>query len=234
MTTTDINCGRATVKTFNTVQLLWAKTTKIGCAFGERTNGDIRVICNFSKGAPFYLDTKMFCGLIAHNDVDFLRNNENITNPAFLSHLGINLTRLKKPRYNVSDESALSVPFDTEHLKSMWGIKSLTKVYQEGWVRKQIGDYSNGTKGLVARLVAKYKFIDESESKCDTGESIYKVGAPGSSCVEKSRTFHVLCYDFRDPTPGYRLIAIIAPIILFSLILYDLFSGVVRQTTSTY
>ncbi|XP_045449437.1 uncharacterized protein LOC123658002 [Melitaea cinxia] len=233
LTTTDINCGRATVKTFNTVQLLWAKTTKIGCAYGERTNGDIRVICNFSPGAPFFLDTKLFCGLIAHSDIDFLRDNENITNPAILSHLGIHLNPLKKPRHNVSDENALSVPFDTENLKSTWGIKSLTKVYQEGWVRKQIGDRSNGTKGMVARLVAKYKFIDESESRCDTGESVYQVGAPGSSCVEKSRTFHVLCYDFRDPTPGYRLIAIIAPIILFSLILYDLFSGVVRQT-STY
>ncbi|CAH2085793.1 unnamed protein product [Euphydryas editha] len=235
LTTTDISCGRATVKTFNTVQLLWAKTTKIGCAFGERTNGDIRVICNFSPGAPFYLDTKLFCGLIAHNDIDFLRNNGNITNSTFLSYLGINLNHvIKKPRYNISDISALSVPFDTENLRSMWGTKSLTKVYKEGWVRNEINDRSNGTKGMVARLVARYKFIDESESRCDTGESVYEVGTPGSLCVEKSRTFHALCYDYRDPTPGYRIIAIVAPIILFSLILYDLFSGVVRQTTSIY
>ncbi|XP_046964117.1 uncharacterized protein LOC124533006 [Vanessa cardui] len=232
---TDIHCGRTTVKTFNTVQLLWAKTSKIGCAYGERSNGDVRIVCNFSPGAPFYLQTKLFCGLIEHNDIEFLRDNENITSSAFLSSLGIKWNSvLKKTRTNNSLNSVLDLKEESLHAttksKSVWGVDSLAKIYEQGWVRKKLDNYENGTRGVIARLVARYKFIDESESRCDSDESIYKIGSPGSMCVERSRTFHALCYDFRDPTTGYRLIAIAAPIVLFSLILYDLFSGVVRQT----
>ncbi|CAH2232562.1 jg22215 [Pararge aegeria aegeria] len=232
----DVQCGRSSVSTFHTVQLLWAKTSKIGCAFGERSNGDIRVVCNFSPGAPFYLETKLYCGIIAHNDIKYLRDNENLTDIFYLASLGIkwhSLINLPSDKVlattdKMADENVVRVT--AASTKSHWGVGSLTKLYKEGWVRKQLGDHKNGTRSLTARLVAKYTFIDETESRCDTDESIYIAGRPGSLCVENGRVYKGLCYGFRDPTPGYRLIAILASIALFSLILYDLFSGVVRQT----
>lgn len=236
----DVHCGRSSVTTFHTVQLFWAKTSKIGCAYGERSNGDIRVVCNFSPGAPFYLETKLYCGIIAHNDIEYLRNNDNVTDLDFLASLGIKWRSIFKS----SSEKVSSTPTavkiyaknfvseSTARTKSHWGVDSLTKLYKESWVRKQLVDRQNGTRSMTARLVAKYTFIDETESRCDSDESIYVAGDPGSLCVEKGRTYHGLCYDYRDPTPGYRLIAIAAPIALFSLILYDLFSGVVRQTNN--
>ncbi|XP_045771108.1 uncharacterized protein LOC123871373 [Maniola jurtina] len=240
----DVQCGRSSVSTFHTVQLLWAKTSKIGCAFGERSNGDKRVVCNFSPGAQFYLDTKLYCGIIAHNDIGYLRNNENITDLIYLASLGIKWRSLLKfPTNNASLKTnkmaiknvvrtTASTVTESNTAESHWGVDNLIKLYKEGWVRKQSGDFKNGTRSMTARLVAKYTFIDESEARCDSDESIYVPGRPGSMCVEKGRIYHGLCYDFRDPTPGYRLIAIAAPIALFSLILYDLFSGVVRQTNN--
>ncbi|CAH0713749.1 unnamed protein product, partial [Brenthis ino] len=239
LTVTDIQCGRTTVNTFNTVQLLWAETRKIGCAYGEQSNGDIRVICEFSPGAPFYLETKLFCGIINHKDISYMRNNKNLTDLNFLSSLGIKWNHIpitEKSFINISIQRGLKMnngELTTETLQttdSSWGLDSLTKVYKEGWVREHLDNGVNGTRSMIARLVAKYTFIDESESRCDSGEPIYEVGSPGSSCIENGRTYTGLCYDFGDPTPGYRVIAIAAPIALFSLMLYDLFSGVVRQT----
>lgn len=227
-------CGRSTVKTFNAAQLLWAKTNKIGCAYGERPNGDIRVVCQFSPGALYHLDTKLFCGIINHDDIEYLRNNENLTNLNFLTSFGIkwNRIRMDKLGKNISMATG-TVPQDTTTTAAshfQWGVDSLTKVYGEGWIRKQFAHEGNGTRGLVARLVARYKFTDDSESKCDSDEPIYEVGSPGSSCIEKSSEYDGLCYEFKEPTTGFRVIAIAAPIALFSLILYDLFSGVIRQT----
>lgn len=168
-----------------------------------------------------------------------MRNNKNLTDLNFLSSLGIKWNHIRiteKSFINISIQRGTKLnngELTTEIMQtteSSWGLDSLTKVYKEGWVREQLDDGVNGTRSMIARLVAKYTFIDESESRCDSGESIYEVGSPGSSCIENGRTYTGLCYDFGDPTPGYRVIAIAAPIALFSLILYDLFSGVVRQT----
>ncbi|KOB72897.1 hypothetical protein OBRU01_11623 [Operophtera brumata] len=109
-------------------------------------------------------------------------------------------------------------------------LDSLSNIYKTGWVRQKLHDFSNGTKGLIARLVTKYTFLEHDDSRCDTDTPIYVIGRPGSLCVQRGTRFDALCNDFGDPTRGYRLVAILAPIALFSLILYDLFSGVVRQT----
>lgn len=236
LSNTDVLCGRSTARTFNTVQLLWAKTNKIGCAYGERANGNIRVVCQFSPAALFHLDTKLFCGMIDHGDIPYFRNNENVTNLNFLSSYGIKWNHIRIDSFvknvpvgkGIISQNKLVLTTETSH--SQWGVDSLTKVYNEGWIRNQFDHQSNGTRGLVARLVARHKFTDDSESKCDSEESIYEVGSPGSSCIEKSSVYDGLCYEFREPTAGFRIIAIAASIALFSLILYDLFSGVIRQT----
>ncbi|CAG9559104.1 unnamed protein product [Danaus chrysippus] len=231
LTPVDVSCGHTTVLNFNTVQLLWAKTAKLGCAYGIRSNGDVRIVCNFSPGAPFILDTQLYCGIIAHNDLSQFRGNENLTDLNFLSTLGIKWNRIiKLPKIFPPDTLKLDSKQISKNHKPTWGVDSLTKIYEEGWVRKNVNKKQNGTKSMIARLVAKFVFIDNSESKCDTGESVYEAGEPGSKCTETGATYNSLCYDFKDPTPGYRLIAVAAPITLFSLILYDLFSGVVRQT----
>lgn len=232
LTPVDVSCGHTTVLNFNTVQLLWAKTAKLGCAYGIRSNGDVRIVCNFSPGAPFIIETQLYCGIIEHNDLPQFRSNENVTDLNFLSKLGIKWNRIIKiPKTFFSDTKKLDSSNQiTKKHQPTWGVDSLTKIYEEGWVRKHLGRKQNGTQSLIARLVSKFMFIDNSESKCDTGESMYEAGEPGSMCTETGATYNSLCYDFKDPTPGYRLIAVAAPITLFSLILYDLFSGVVRQT----
>lgn len=110
-----------------------------------------------------------------------------------------------------------------------WGVVSLQHIYKAGWAREKIGDKSNGSTGFIAKLVTRYTFYEEGEARCDVDEPVYQIGEPGSMCVETGRRFFALCYEFRDPTPGYRLVAVLAPVALFSLILYDLFSGVMRQ-----
>lgn len=228
---TDIQCGRASVKTFNTVQILWSKTTKVGCAYGEYTNGDVRVVCNFAPGAPFFLDTKLYCGIVSFENLrKFDKQRLEVDEEKFMSLLGLKWNRFLTTRDYEYKTHKTSPSEQILSKKTMREINQLKQMYGVGWARKQMNHWENGTHSLIARLVARYNFIDKSLARCDSNESIYVIGKPGSMCVENGRTFHSLCYDFRDPTPGYRLIAVIAPIILFSLILYDLFSGVVRQT----
>ncbi|XP_031764305.2 uncharacterized protein LOC116412852 [Galleria mellonella] len=230
---TDIKCGHTSPVTFNTAQLIWANTNKIGCAYGIRTNGDIRVVCNFAPGAPFFLNTKYYCGFIAHNDIStkIQLKDLNVTDQKYISFLGL---QLDPPEHEIIYDK-MKQNFNYSNISNndyskFWSLHDLNKKYNQTQMRKNAIGYTNGTIGIIAKLVTKYTFFDESQSRCDTGEPIYIVGRPGSLCIEKSRRFHALCYDFRDPTPGYRLVAVIAPIALFSLILYDLFSGVVRQT----
>ncbi|XP_047032574.1 uncharacterized protein LOC124639322 [Helicoverpa zea] len=224
LTATDVECGHITPKSFFTVQLLWAATNKIGCAYGKKPNGDIRVVCNFSPGAPFYLETNYFCGFILYTRA--MEHRSNITSPEFLSAVGIAL----KP---INRLGVAGIQFTSHHVNYSLrysDIDVLGKIFQRNWIRQNINASSNGTLGMVARLVTKYTFGDSSGMKCDANEKMYESGEPGSRCSERGRRFHALCYDFRDPTPGYRLVAVVAPVALFSLILYDLFSGVVRQT----
>ncbi|CAK1541624.1 unnamed protein product [Leptosia nina] len=228
----DVQCGRTSVNNFNAVQLLWAKTMKIGCAYGKRSNGDIRVVCNFAPGAPYFLDTKLFCGVIAHKYNTYAENRSLKEN--FVSSLATFWNDIQPSDRDtverIYNSSILSYFKISDTANTIWGVQSLNKIYKEGWVREFIHGRRNGTKGMIARLVTKYTFIDESEARCDTNDSIYISGEPGSLCVERGRRYNNLCYDFRDPTPGYRSVAVAAPIALFSLILYDLFSGVVRQS----
>lgn len=224
LTATDIECGHITPITYNTVQLIWAETNKIGCAYSQNPWGEVRVVCNFAPGAPFTIYTKSFCGFIRHKEIMKIYNGKrNILQ--YLSQLGIHMHRVTTPSENK----------ETSHKVFNFSLRfsdtdTLAKIYSRKWVRKQLQDFSNGTMGLVARLVTKYTFGEDNGPQCDTSKHIYDIGAPGSMCVEKGRRFNGLCYDYRDPTPGYRAVAVLAPIALFTLILYDLFSGAVRQT----
>lgn len=204
---------------------------KIGCAYGEKSNGDIRVVCNFSPGASFFLNTRLYCGIIAHSEKKLpysISTKEN-----FLSSLAVYWSRIEPTNKYVSkkhDQDIYSNIKAQDNVNTIWGVQSLNKIYEEGWVRKFLGQRKNGTRGMIARLVTKYIFVDASEARCDTNESMYIAGEAGSLCMERGRRYINLCYDFRDPTPGYRSVAVAAPIALFTLILYDLFSGVVRQS----
>ncbi|XP_014371988.2 uncharacterized protein LOC106721540 [Papilio machaon] len=234
---TDIQCGHIEPATFNTVQLIWANSHKIGCAFGVSRNGDVRVVCNFSPGAPYFLRRKFYCGLLPHRDItSALDATVDFTNLTFLSSIGIHLDEINQTNTNydakvqVVDERLLAEINSIPKTASHWGVHSLSSIYQEGWVSRLLGKLQNGTKGMVARVVTQFTFFEESEARCDTEEPVYVKGEPASLCVERGRRYPALCYHYGDPTPGYRLVAIIAPITLFSLILYDLFSGAVRQT----
>ncbi|XP_022832004.1 uncharacterized protein LOC111360335 [Spodoptera litura] len=228
LTTTDVQCGHITPATYHTAQLLWAETNKIGCAYGKKIDGDVRVVCNFAPGAPYFIDTKYYCGFISHPRVkeDFAKEGINLTSPNFLAALGISLNPVVKCDYKRQEFTS----HQTNYSLRFSNIDILGKIYKRKWIRSKYNETVNDTIGLVARLVTKYSFVGDDSSQCDSGVAIYESGEPGSKCVERGRRFHALCYDFRDPTPGYRLVAVVAPIALFSLILYDLFSGVVRQT----
>ncbi|XP_028157270.1 uncharacterized protein LOC114350605 [Ostrinia furnacalis] len=226
----DIECGHIEPSTYNTVQLIWADSNKIGCAYGERPNGDIRVVCDFAPGAPYFLTTKYYCGFILHRDITDIvgaDDDSDLTDLTFLSSLGLDIHSVthEHPKQN-------SRVFDVapKHPRKSWSLDSLQNLYSDLNLREVLNDYSSGTRGSIAKLVTRYRFFEESQSRCDTDEPVYVAGNPGSLCIEKGRRFRALCYDFRDPTPGYRLVAVVAPAALFSLILYDLFSGVVRQT----
>ncbi|XP_075983628.1 uncharacterized protein LOC142981522 [Anticarsia gemmatalis] len=225
LTATDVECGHITPATYNTVQLLWAKTSKIGCAYARSVMGNVRVVCNFAPGATFTISTKFFCGFISHQAMieDFI---DNITTPGFLADLGIVLYPQKT--LNITHEKHWST--NVNYSLRMSDIDILSKVYRSKWMRDVLDDKSNSTLGFVARLVTRYTFEAENGPQCDSGKNIYQPGEPGSLCLAKGRRFYSLCYDFRNPISGYRLVAVVAPIALFSLILYDLFSGVVRQT----
>lgn len=207
----------------------------MGCAYGEHENGDVRVVCNFAPGAPFVLETKYYCGFIYHKDVtnSFEKeSNASVTGLKFLDPLGIALQNTKVvPRKKPLSLKRLHHRMVLAN-KRNWGIVSLRRIYTDGWVRKMMNKEMNSTVGAVARLVTKYKFKEDTLAKCDTEEPMFIEGPPGSLCLETGRKFHALCYEFRDPTPGFRLVAVIAPVALFSLILYDLFSGVIRQSNN--
>ncbi|KAJ8717309.1 hypothetical protein PYW08_005708 [Mythimna loreyi] len=235
LTTTDVKCGHITPNTFYTAQLLWAETTKIGCAYGNKPDGDVRVVCNFAPGAPFYIDSKYYCGFIGQSNtsMDDHKPKEDINYHSLLKTLGIYLTPIRT--CNSTENDAHNI---YNYSVKVSEVDILGKIFKRKWVRESLGKYQvngtshqgNGTISLVARLVTKYTFSEDTGSQCDMNDAIYESGEPGSKCVERGRRFHALCYDFRDPTPGYRLVAVVAPVALFSLILYDLFSGVVRQT----
>lgn len=225
LTTTDVECGHITPDTFYTAQLLWAETNKIGCAYGKKLDGDVRVVCNFAPGAPFYIETQFYCGFIAHKPV-MNAVRDNVTSTRFLDKIGIALIPMNKYNTSINEYVYRHVNFSLRFSD----LDILGKIYNKTWMRGNLKNRMNNTVGLVAQLVTKYTFGEDSGSQCDMNEAIYATGEPGSKCVERGRRFHALCYDFRDPTPGYRLVAVLAPVALFSLILYDLFSGVVRQT----
>lgn len=234
----DIECGYINRLTLNTAQIIWAETATIGCAYAEKSNGDIRVVCNFAPGASFVVSTKLYCGIILHSDVtnrfDF---TGDITDLNYLFDLGIQLNEIddmspEKRKTKIGHEIADSKPRSSH---PSWGVNSLNKLYTKGSIRQLFTNGSldhdkNGTLGAVGRLVTRYSFYEESGSRCDSDDPVYEIGKPGADCVETGRKFTALCYAYRDPCPGYRWIAILAPVALFSLILYDLFSGVVRQT----
>lgn len=233
---TDIQCGHIEASTYNTVQLIWANTNKIGCASGVSRNGDIRVVCNFSPGAPFYLKRKFYCGLIPYQEIPVsLDDSVDFTNLTILSSLGINLDEVHETKAKYTNNEYLlkdQTQYKEELVKALplWGVQSLSELYQERWVSRFFDELENGTRGMLARVVTQYTFFEESQARCDTEEPIYVKGQPGTMCIESGRRYPALCYHFRDPTPGFKLVAIIVPVTLFSLVLYDLFSSAVRQT----
>lgn len=230
----NINCGYIESNTFSTVQLLWAKTQKVGCAYGNLGNGDVRVICNFSPGAPFYLEVKYLCGIISQADNRPLLPKGKITDIEYLARLGFILQR-EQSKHNlnyVAQNTDALVQFLDQFSSTTkaWGVVALPRIYKEGWIRKQLHMVENGTKGLVARLVTQYTFKENSLARCDSEEPIFEIGPPGSKCKETGHRHYALCYDFIDVVPGYRMIALLASIPLFTLILYDLFSTSMKQT----
>lgn len=230
-----INCGYVESNTFSTVQLLWANTQKVGCAYGNLGNGDVRVICNFSPGAPFYLEVKYLCGIIFQADNRPLLPRGNITDIQYLARLGFTLRR-EQSKHNLNyilPNAVDAIPSFLEKFSSTtkaWGVVALPGMYNEGWVRKKLHMLGNGTKGMVARLVTQYTFKESSMARCDSKESIFEIGPPASKCKETGQRHEALCYDFMDMVPGYRMIALLASIPLFTLILYDLFSTSMKQT----
>ncbi|CAG9104272.1 unnamed protein product [Plutella xylostella] len=236
LTAEHIRCGHIHRNTYHTVQLLWAGTTSVGCAFGKSVNGDERVLCYFSPSAPFRLTAKYYCGIIPHHDIiDRFDNVHDVTSTDFAAKIGISIIN----HYDTGNKTLnrhQTISHVIKEEKSPWfGVDSIVNIYQPGWARNR-GDnstnntFTNGTLGYIARMVTKYRFKSVVYRNCSEG--VYEEGAPGSSCNMRGRRFSSLCYDFGDPTPGYRLVAIIAPMALFTLILYDLFNGVVRQTNS--
>ncbi|KAJ2942802.1 hypothetical protein O0L34_g14989 [Tuta absoluta] len=219
----DIECGHIERWSYSLVQLLWAETSKIGCAYGSTDNGDVRVICNFSPGAPFTLDTKYFCGLV-------LMKEEYAEFKQYESYIQVD------PIEPIVVNTSTSVPYTGKTteiyqklFKKKWGVNILKNTYRENWVRGKLNDFSNGTVGVTARLVTRYEFHEQTNARCDSNEPVYVIGKPGAMCAETSRRFKALCYEDRDPTPGYRWVAILSAMALFVLILIDSFSGVMRQ-----
>lgn len=235
LSVTDIECGHITPDTFNTVQLLWAETANIGCAFGVQLNGDIRVVCNFSPGAPFRIRAKYYCGVIKHKHLtNFFEKGTNVTNLKFLSSIGLKLKEIrnvKNDKYLISERIESKEKNLTRRSRSS-ELDIFNKIYSPGWIRGTMNANKNGTAGMTIRLVTRFTFTDDGDSKCDTEVPIYITGETASLCEEKGLRFKGLCYEYGDVTSGFRLFAILAPIALFVLILYDLFSGVVRQNNT--
>lgn len=226
----DVHCAHLEKETYATAQILWAKTCKVGCAYGSGDSGDVKVICNFSPGAPFFIDRVFYCGIIREPSLEYYQIYGDITNHKILSYLGVELepwtdddypnVRIKRSDTDVYPKNVATLSYDF-----------LYKAYKENWLRSKLKVNPNATVMGVARLVSQYEFRENSQGKCDNEESIYREGEPGSLCYETGKRFKALCYKYRDEGPGYRTVAVLAPVALFSLILYDLFSSVVRQTT---
>ncbi|KAI5634045.1 hypothetical protein NE865_13214 [Phthorimaea operculella] len=220
----DVECGHIERWSYTLVQLLWAETIKIGCAYGTLVNGDVRVICNFFPGAPFTLDTKYYCGLtlLKNEFVDFKLHASFIPNLVSVEPIELNTTTYEPYTGETTEKYQRFV-------RKRWGVRSLKNTYKEKWVREKLDNFVNSTFGLVARLVTRYEFHEQTNARCDANDPVYVVGKPGAMCAETSRKFTSLCYEYRDPTPGYRWVAIVSAMALFLLILYDLLSGVMRQ-----
>ncbi|KAJ2942800.1 hypothetical protein O0L34_g14987 [Tuta absoluta] len=230
----DVECGHIEVTTFYLAQLLWAKTRKIGCAYGADTDGTVRVMCSFAPGAPFNIDTKFYCGFMPLTDNRHMLQVDDVADMDYLNHIfNIDLTKrysrkVKHVEANYSREEMVG-KLGKSTKQFNWGVETLLQTYRETWVKKKLKNLTNGTLGLIARLVTRYRFTEATGSRCDDNEPIYEIGDPGAMCTETGRTFFALCYEYRDAKPGYRLVAIVASIALFSLILFDLFSGVMRR-----
>lgn len=226
----DVHCAHLEKRTYATAQILWAKTNRVGCAYGSGESGDVKVICNFAPGAPFVLERVSYCGIIPESDLFFYRYFSDITKHRFLTYLGIELEPWTDDDYTTKTKRSY---LDVVHVKNSTAdpYNFLYKAFKENWLRSKVEVDPNSTVMGVARLVSQYEFRENSQGKCDNEESIYIEGEPGSQCYETGKRFTALCYKYKDEGPGYRTVAVLAPVALFSLILYDLFSSVVRQTT---
>ncbi|XP_041972424.1 uncharacterized protein LOC121728331 [Aricia agestis] len=226
---TDVTCGRATPFTYSTVQLFWAKTSKIGCAYAVLENGDERVICNFSPSSSFSIESRLYCGILLYHDN---KTFVGITQDLFSTILRLHW-RYSKNDYTFSLlklRSNASIADPTYWKRKKYDtIKNFVSLFKHEKAREYYGDWTNGTRSWMSVQVAKHKFVGKSGPRCESGERVYRAGKPGSLCDEHGRLYYSLCDAFQDPTPGYRLITLVAAIVLFSLVLCDLFSGVVRQ-----
>ncbi|XP_072934715.1 uncharacterized protein [Epargyreus clarus] len=110
LTTTDVLCGHTSVLTYNTVQLLWATTNKIGYS-------------------------KYYCGIVGYKEKYHIQSMENIVDSKVLMSLGINLKKINKRSepYTMSTTEPKLKEFG-EHSDSYWGVNILSKIYNEGWV----------------------------------------------------------------------------------------------------
>ncbi|XP_026332603.1 uncharacterized protein LOC113239725 [Hyposmocoma kahamanoa] len=223
-----IGCGHIEKYTFHTIQLIWANTNKIGCAYAKKRSGEIRVICNFAPGAPFYLDTKYYCGILRHNNMRHYLPDGGITNLTYLKKLGFILQPMKTAPRDNNNLTAKNMSYPECSSNYEWGIVALRQQYPTNWVRNKLNLHENGSTGVIARLVTRYDFQEETCARCDVDEPIYEIGAPGSLCKKQGNRFSSLCYEYKVAT-GYRIISVLAPMILLTLILFDLFSSVLRQ-----
>lgn len=198
--------------TFATAQLLWAETNKVGCASAKLANGNTKVLCNFAPGASFTLHTDYYCGILSEREID----NDTLKHQNWIDTiLYANRDDNYRPRQTQSDEQARN--------------ESLKYLYKEHWLKLHSQVTTNGTIAGVARLVTRYVLHGRDHTKCDSNKSIYIAGSPGHMCSATGERYKALCYDFREENPGYRLVAVLAPAGIFSLILYDLFSSVMRN-----
>lgn len=220
----DVKCAQLKRTTYATAQLLWAQTDKMGCAYGE-ISGDYKIICNFAPGTPFILQTDYYCGIIFDEDVTGEYNLTDVNDIGFLNTLGIKLDPYVDSMDRFKRFPSPSFLYSTREMGSE---NKLRYSIVDGDLRHYIGFEGNGTLRAISRMVTRYS-LSLSLGKCDNDEPIYVGGSPGYLCEERSTMFRALCYDYTDEYFGYRVIAILAPVALFSLILYDLFSSVMNH-----
>lgn len=231
----DIECGVVKPNTMHSVQILWAATSQVGCAYGILRNGNERVVCNFAPGASYFLYTDFFCGISMHQDLNdqFPDKTVQDDDEYLMDTWGI-YVKEKESLLNASHQDLMlnnSTFYPSEY---SFGVESLKNSYFTGWGRSDTTRFGNGTAAFTATLVARYTFTMGTDlapdlTLCDSNEPVYRPGPPASACIDVSHRYEGLCYAYRDPVPGYRVVACIAPAFLFSLILYDLFSSVMRE-----